>query len=110
MSCLNASRGDPAVSVMSGDMGPCVEYHPVESTACMASHIKSEEVLVAVITDVILEVVRHLSIFESKFKISRSRKKYVGWFEDSVRVRANIKFGAFKKKSVRTNEGRPRMK
>jgi len=66
MSCLNASRGDPAVSVMSGDMGPCVEYHPVESTACMTSHIKSEEVLVAVITDVILEVVRHLSIFESK--------------------------------------------
>jgi len=69
MSCLNTSRGDAAVSVVSGNMGPCVGYHPVESTACMASHVKSEEVLIAVIADVIFETVRHLGIFESEFEI-----------------------------------------
>jgi len=69
MSCLNASRGDPPMSVVSGETGPCVGYLPVEYTVCMPIHTKSEAVVVVLVTDVILESARNLSVFESKFEI-----------------------------------------
>jgi len=77
MSSLNASRADPPVSVVSGPppppqgvpggvvggTRPCTGDLPL----CIPIHTKSETVVVVLVTDVILENLRNLIIFESKF-------------------------------------------